>query len=389
MRGVDERVAAAVIESVRARLRARGSPPVKVVVEGSTLVIGAGEGRRAIPIAELLGAWNLLPPEDRARRIDALLARSGRAAGSAASSPAAARLVVAWSAALLLALGAIASVAWARGEAVSAAGRRQAREARPPSAPDEAPSAAASRREAICAGVRRRVLAGASFGPYDAEGWVVELWLAREDGKLGPDHAQLASIDEEGGLARFDPELARLRGTITVGELAPPPASVRAARPGGALVSMHGALATAFVDPSMRARFPALADRLYDATGAELGGLWARCGDLPWHDLGAWFRGVDPGAAAGALLFGSGRYGEGGAVHPTAPSGAANTLGALVTRSRAVVDERALELGVVDLGGKVQTLRGAGTTITFPLAAYTLATRSSREIAALVDRGAP
>lgn len=385
---MDGRVEAAIIESVRQRLRASGSPPVKVAIAGTVLVLGTGDERREIPIAELLGAWNLLPPDDRARRIAALL---GRAAPDARfTAPAArSRLVLAWTAALLLALGAIASVAWARSEAASAADRRRAREAPPPAPAGEPPAAASSRREAVCAGVRRRVLAGASFGPYDAEGWVVELWLAREDGRLGPDHPQLARVDEEGGLARFDAELAALRGTVTVGELAPPPGSEPTARPGGALVSLRGALATAFVDPGQRARFPALADRLYDATGAELGGLWARCGELPWHDLGAWFRGVDRGAAAGALLFASGRYGEGGAVHASSPSGAANTLGALVTRSRAVVDERALEIAVIDLGGRAQTLPGAGTTITFPLAAYTLATRSSRELAALLDRGAP
>jgi hypothetical protein len=98
---------------------------------------------------------------------------------------------------------------------------------------------------------------------------------------------------------------------------------------------------------------------------------------------------VDRGAAAGALMFGSGRYGEGGAVHATSPSGAHNTLGALVTRARAAVDDRVLETAVTDLGARAQTLQGAGTTITFPLAAHTLATRSSRELATLVDRAAP
>ena len=298
-------------------------------------------------------------------------------------------MVVAWSVASLLVLGAVASMAWARGEVVSAGDRRRARAAPPPAPAGESSAVAVSRREAVCSGVRKRVLSGASFGPYDAEGWVVELWLAREDGKLGPEHPQLAAIDDPGGLARLDAELAALRGTVAVGELAPPPGSDPTARPGGALVSLRGGFATAFVDPALRARFPALADRLYDATGAQLGGMWARCGDLPWHDLGAWFRGVDRGAAAGALMFASGRYGEGGAVHATAPSGAHNTLGALVTRARAAVDERAIELAVTDLGARAQTVSGAGTTFTFPLAGYTLATRSSRELASVIDRAAP
>lgn len=386
---MDERVANAVIESVRARLRASGAAPVRVTVEGTTLVLGTGDERRTIPIAELLGAWNLLPPEDRAKRIDAVLGRGARPPRAPAASAARGRVVVAWSVASLLVLGAIASVAWARAEVIGAGERKRAREAPPPTPIAESSAVAVSRREAVCSGVRRRVLSGATFGPYDAEGWVVEIWLAREDGKLGPDHPQLAGLDEPRDLARFDADLAALRGTVTVGELGPPPGADRTSRPGGALIALRGTFATAFVDPSLRARFPALADRLYDASGAELGGLWARCGDLPWHDLGAWFRGVDRGAAVGALMFASGRYGEGGAVHATSPSGANNTLGALVTRARAAVDDRTMEMAVTDLGARAQTLQGAGTTITFPLAGYTLATRSSRELATLVDRAAP
>jgi hypothetical protein len=212
------------------------------------------------------------------------------------------------------------------------------------------------------------------------------VWVAREDGNLRPTDPQLARLTTREGLAAFDADIAKLTGTVTLSELGPPPGADATARPGGALVTLGGGYAQAFVDPMVRPRFLAFADRVYDATAADMGALWARCGELPWHDLGAWFRGTDVGAAVGAMLFTAGRYGEGGAVNATAASGAANTLGALVTRSRDVLDERAIEVGISDLGGKVTTFKGAGTTVTFPLAGYTLAARSSRELAAILDR---
>ncbi len=377
---------AAVVENVQARLRARGGREERVAIEGNQLVLGEGERRRAVAIAELLGAWNLLPEDDRARRIEGALARAR--VPLLRKDDAKGRLITAWAAASVLGLLAIASVTWARGEAASADGRRQ--NIVPSAAPvPDASAVAALRRGTLCSAVRRRVLTGANFGIYDADGWIVEVWVAREDGKLGPDDPQIARLATPGGIASFDEELGKVAGTLTVGSLEPPPGSDATSRPGGALLSFGGGFAAAYVDPAHRARFVSLADRLYDASSAEMGAMWARCGELPWHDLGAWFRGTDTGAAVGAMLFTSGRYGEGGAVNATAASGAANTLGALVTRSRQVVDARAIEIGVTDLGGKVQTVKGAGTTIIFPLAGYTLASRSSRELAALLDRARP
>jgi hypothetical protein len=166
---VDPRERAEVVESFQARLRARGGREEKVDLEDTLLVLGEGERRRTVPIAELLGAWNLLPPEDRTRRIDAALAR-GRVPARRASE-ARGRLITAWLGAAVLCLLALASVTWARGEAVSAEQRRKEREAPPP--PPDPSAVAATRRDTLCSAVRRRVLTGANFGPYDADGWVV------------------------------------------------------------------------------------------------------------------------------------------------------------------------------------------------------------------------
>jgi hypothetical protein len=60
-----------------------------------------------------------------------------------------------------------------------------------------------------------------------------------------------------------------------------------------------------------------------------------------------------------------------------------------VSRARRGVDDPTLEVTVKDLGGRAETVAGSGTTITFPLAGYTLATRSSRELAGMLDRTVP
>lgn len=384
---MDDEARRSIIRSAREILAARGSPVEGVELDGDELVVTSLQQRRRAPLGELARAWHVLPAGDRSRRLAVVvenvapptgptLAKRGiRAPGN----------VVAWAVAATLVLFAIATAAWARSEVIAAGARRRARETVEP--PPDSSAHVAQRQQAVCTGVRKRVTQGAGFGPYDSAGWVVEIWLGREDGALTPASAQLATLaDAKRVPADLDAGLAAIEGELVVTELPVPPGATESARAGGALIQLHGAYAAAYLDPVQRARFVALADRLYDSTGANLGALWGRCGELPWHDLGAWYRGSDRGAAAGAMLFMSGRYSDSGAVPATARDGSANTLGAFVTRARASADDRALALAIEDVGGKIAMPTGRGATIAFPLGGYTLATRASRELMALLDR---
>jgi len=369
-------------------LVARGSDGDAVAVEGRDLVVTSPTGRRIAPLGELADGWHVLPPNDRARRLAALVGTvaspGGRTVALAASGNQ--RLIVGWAIAATLAMFAVASVAWARGEALAAGERRRARAA--PTAPEPDSSAvAAKRHQAVCTGVRKRVVGGAPFGPYESEGWMVEIWLGREDGALTPAHPQLAPLAAAKRVpADLDAGLAAIEGELTIAPLPPPPGGAETSRAGGAVIQLQGAYAAAYLDPVQRSRFLGLADRLYDSTSADLGAMWGRCGELPWHDLGAWYRGSDRGAAAGTMLFMAGRYSDSGAVPASSRDGSANTLAAFVTRARIGADDRAVGLAIQDVGGKVVGTKVGATTITFPLGGYTLATRASRELVAILDR---
>lgn len=385
---MDDDARRSVIENARDILAARGRDEDGVEIEGNDLVVTTREARKRAPLGELAGAWHVLPPNDRDRRLGNILATIGAPPRKPAASPGAQqRLVIGWAIAAVLALMALASVAWARSEAVAAWERRKQRQAATDAPAPDTTERAAERHQTVCTGVRKRVLGGAALGPYESEGWVIEIWLGREDGALTPANAELAKLAAAKAIPQeLDPTLAAIKGEIAITSLPLPPGAPATAQAGGAVVEMRGGYAAAYLDPIQRARFVALADRLYDSTGAELGALWGRCGELPWHDLGAWYRGTDRGAAAGTLLFMSGRYSDSGAVPATARDGSANTLGAFVTRARVGVDDRVLAVAVEDVGGKIYATKGVGTTISFPVGGYTLATRSSRELIALLDR---
>jgi hypothetical protein len=385
---VDEEARRSVIANARDVLAARGQSDASVEVDGRDIVVTSPTARRRAPLGELANAWHVLPPNDRDRRLrDLLSVVAPDTRRDAIGSSAGSRVIVAWAVAGTLALLALASVFWVRGEAAAFGERRRLRaEASATPAPDSS-ARIAQRRQAVCSGVRKRVMGGAPFGPYDTEGWVVELWLGREDGGLTPEHPELQKLVAARGIpADLDDLLAKVTGDLEVSELPPPPGATATTRPGGATISMFGGYAEPYLDPVNRARFLALADRLYDATGAQMGALWGRCGQLAFHDLGGWYRGADRGAAVGAMLFMSGRYNDGGAVPSSAHDGSTNTLLALVQRARSGIDDRGLVSAIAEVGGKVDPTKGTSTSITFPVGGYTLATRASRNLNELIDR---
>ncbi|WP_437952701.1 protein kinase [Sorangium sp. So ce296] len=270
-----------------------------------------------------------------------------------------------------------------------------------------------------CKQSRVRLQSGAALGPLEGVGWEVDLWLARGGGEPGaeerpsPESAAEAPSREPTGAAQapagsragdaapalgadapplsaaslgditagrrltpaLDAALSRVTdGTVTVKEGSPP--SSRAFS--HITVTFGDGYGRAFFDAQVRPRFIAVAERLYQAAGAELGALYARCAALEVADLGVWFRGRDASGAAAALLYHMEIRAE------PAPSAFAALAPLRVRALRARVsgaglDDKALQALLDRLGADVAPSQ-TGTAVTFPAEAPLRARIVSREL---------
>lgn len=257
-------------------------------------------------------------------------------------------------------------------------------------APAPAPSVAVAelpddpvRVQRVCEAARKRIYSGASIGALDTEGWVAELWVA---GKKPPAADALAPLIADGRFtAVADAELGALTGARV--EVAPGfPSGEEARFPGWSATTLRlsGRYMTAFLDPALRPRLLAVADRVADATGAELGAFYGRCAHLPYRELGSWFRGPDAPAAATSLVYALGLFVEQPAVNRKAYDalGGPTPLDAL---RAAGASEKLDAEGLAKLtgaeGGSITAGQGGAVTLTFPLGGPTRATRASRIVA--------
>ncbi|WP_437608374.1 serine/threonine-protein kinase [Sorangium sp. So ce834] len=274
-----------------------------------------------------------------------------------------------------------------------------------------------------CKQSRVRLQSGAALGPLEGVGWEVDLWLARggEPGaeeRPSPDGAAEALARELAGDAApaaganapplsaaslgdiaagrrltpaLDAALSRVTdGTVTVKEGGPP--SSRAFS--HITVTFGEGYGRAFFDAQVRPRFVAVAERLYQTAGAELGALYARCAALEVPDLGVWFRGRDASGAAAALLYHMEVRAEPAppAFAALAPLDAAGRVRALRARvGGAGLDDKALQALLDRLGAHVAPSQ-TGTAVTFPAEAPLRARIVSRELSdalASAERRAP
>lgn len=166
----------------------------------------------------------------------------------------------------------------------------------------------AARAERVCNATRTRLARGATVGPTDAEGWVVELSLLRQASAASwrplAGFVTGAPSDE----ARLDwsgaPELGRLSGPNTKVEVRQRqlpesgPAEYRELT-----LTLHGEYVLPYFREAERIKLVRFAHALGEKQSAELGALYARCASGDAHHMGAWFLGTSPGAAASALLY--------------------------------------------------------------------------------------
>jgi serine/threonine-protein kinase len=353
-----------------------------VVVQKQRIELHGHGAPVEIDIEHLGEQWELLPQEMRARKVADVARRLVQAhrtvssiAPPGANAPARPPTVIAIPVAAVLLVGALAFF-----------GFRMLRSKPPPPPPPPVPTEsvddAAARRARVCDAARKRIYAGASMGAFDTEGWFAELWLATA--KPAADKGGLGELVAQGKLTdKADAELAALPDGVA--EVVPGwKAEDEALFPGwrAVTVRLSGRYVGAYLDPGLRPRFLSMADRMADAAGADLGALYGRCAHLDHHDLGAWFRGADPAAAATALVYAAGFFSEQPAVDRRAVTalGGASPLDALRTAG-AKLDGPTLG-GLVGAQGGTLTTSGAGSiALTFPIGGPTRATRASRIVA--------
>ena len=253
------------------------------------------------------------------------------------------------------------------------------------SVPTESDVARGERLARACDAVRDRLYKGASFGPFALEGWTVELWLARSDGRGAPLREQpaLGALVAGGKLApAADAELTRIiDGTAEITDGFDADAAQRSPAWSAATVVFREGYARAFLEEESRPRFLALADRIATAAGADYAALYARCAHLRTHDVGAWFRGPDLAGAAAVMVYQIGLFAEA----PVIDKGALATLrgpagGELdaLHKTAAGVEEAVPRL-VGSSGGAVTT--GHPATLVFPLAAPVRPLAATRALA--------
>ncbi len=342
----------------------------------------------AIELGDWVGQWNLLPEDIRDNRAEKAATRlvnaMREAQGKAVRIPAADLLARYKRVATYLGGVVVAALAlhWlyrasffgrpgGEADADAAESAASARASAEVEARDEA-----ARVRRVCEAARQRLFQGAALG-VDIQGFVVELWLARDGAALASDEGLRALVG--GGFvadvgAKGPSEVTLHPGD---GELGLATATVR----------FEGGYVAPFFDASGRERYHEVAERLADAGGAVYGALFARCAHLPGtRDVGAWYRGNDERAAVVSLLYGAGQF-----VDPPAFELRKLEDGGVLTNLRrgvASLDPEARDDILRKAGGRVFAHRpktgGAAVSIRFPLGGPRRPVSASRELARLL-----
>lgn len=227
--------------------------------------------------------------------------------------------------------------------------------------------------EGACEASRKRMLrSNEDAGPFDTRGWVVELWLSTEGASpvlepADPRFSELRGADgalpERFGIIAPSTD----RGVVELTQLPAPP--FKKGTEDGVVVRLSGGYSALFFDANKRGAFVAFADQLFERSDAKIGAMYARCRHLPFHDVGAWFRGSDLSLAGDSLGFILGGYAEGMWVTREAfeASGRASTALEAFQKHRMGVDADAFKAELRALGASVEDDKRSAT-IVFPTA---------------------
>jgi serine/threonine-protein kinase len=357
-----------------------------VLISGTTLELHAEGSPVSIDISAVQGQWPLLPAEMRKRKAEETarrLVQAHRAAAPFAARPRRnddgdgelpkGRII----GAVVGIFGLLAAIGIARVYLPRMLAPKEE-----PKSTREPDTARMGRLARACEAGRDRVYKGTSIGPLSLEGWAVELWLGTKKGGTLKDHAALKAILADGKLAPgADEELAKvLDGTLEIKDGFDAETAKRSPAYTGAIVLFGEGYARAFLEPETRPRFLGLADRLFEATGAELGAMWARCAHQKTHDVGAWFRGPDTPGAVASMVFFMGLFAEQKIVDRAALAAIKADGGELDQLRKAAGDVSDSLPAIVGTQGGGLTMKG-GATLVFGAGAPIRAVTAARDVA--------
>lgn len=379
-----------------------------VVINGTTAELHGRGTVVAVDLAEVVKQWPLLPPDIRARKINAavrrlLSAADGRAAPqghvAARARKRSVRPLLGVAIAIVLV---VAAIHWLRqtnffGPIEDAVRLPLTEPAGSGSAQPEAADARRARTARVCEAARARIHAGGRMAGLDFDGWEVVLWMAR----LSPDAswaAELQSSVTEGDRAQ------QARAAVGIGENSElrvvPDGKSRAvgAVEGSVAFRFAGDFVGAFLEPQGRTRFIDFVEAWAISARAEAAALYGSCAHLDAADIGAWYWGRDDKTAVASLLHGAGLCALPPVVKAAELPGSGATLPRLLELS-ASLDRDKLDEVLARQGGAMHrasrpgvaaadaaAFPQAGTRIRFPLGGPTRATQASRALLAAAQR---
>ncbi|MCK6536925.1 MAG: serine/threonine protein kinase [Polyangiaceae bacterium] len=257
---------------------------------------------------------------------------------------------------------------------------------------DEYERQRAERAQRVCEATRSRIMRGASIGPTDVEGWVVELSLAR----AAPGPATDPALGEFVSGSRFTwkdaAEISKHEGIDTAVSVAPEPVPLDSS-PHGVRVTFSGKYVTPYFYSGERRAFLKIAGAMADKLGASHGALYARCALGSPHHLGAWFLGPSPGGAAASLIYWIGAFGDPAQVRQSIlfPDGGSDlrssgVLGRIADKTQAL-DRNKVRSLIGQHDGMITGKPDGPSTLTFSFADANRAARASMELSRVSEVG--
>jgi hypothetical protein len=256
----------------------------------------------------------------------------------------------------------------------------------------------------MCSRARARAAQGATLGPTDVEGWVVELGIV----KLESERSLLNAAELDPFVTRKKPKNTgrfAWTGARRLVEIDAPSAVVRlsersiGARGRLLTVTFAGAYVVPYFSQSDRGAYLDAAREIVTALAGDHAGLYARCEDDTRHYLGSWFYGNGNGHAVASLVYFMGVESERGvlsAPHLNAESwhvadgGVAAEADILATLSSAFepLDRRRVATLLGPHGGMISGRDGAPSVVGFPFQDGNRASRASLAMARGMGVGA-
>ncbi len=255
-----------------------------------------------------------------------------------------------------------------------------------------------ARAERVCQATRSRIQRGATVGPTDVEGWVVELVLLRDGSS--------AELTFDPGLSPFisrrpgqlsgkfvwasAEDIAGAEGpstVVTVADASIPNPETPKHR--GVRLTFAGRYVAPYFRDDGRKSFIRVAAALAERLGATHGALYARCAESSSHYLGAWFRGPGAGGASASLVYWMGAFADPPQLRAAvlaADAGADPILDRVEQAGAELTKARVAKLIGSD-GGMIAGRPDGPHTLTFPFKDGNRAARASLELARELNVG--